>query len=212
MTCIAKKSLKMPKKMAISLTIACLTSFSVAHGEQYNGDGFSIEIPSDLVRAPSPHPNVVLVLRPKTQGFPTFNVVSESTSLKEDLSPEEFGELVLRGYKQVGFTDATIKSASVGADRWRAEILYTQGNEQFRAIVVGINAYSRHFILTFMDREVTIDRSRFLESSLTRSFVVKEPAAKDEPKSISIRGIAALLSLILTVVLLVYLIRKRPED
>lgn len=205
--------MKKALKLLISVVVAIAATVSTAVSEPFDGGGFTLEIPEEFVRRPSTHPQAALVLQSKTQSFPTFNVVSESTPLSPDLTAEKFGEETLRGYKLVGLTDAALRSAvRIADDRFRAEISYSQSGERLYSIVEWVNASNRHYILTFIDREITIDRSRFLQAALARSFALKTPAAapkkQKEPKSRLSRAVETSLLMLAIIGLAALIIRR----
>lgn len=162
-----------------------------------------------MVRISIDHPGVACAFRHKSQGFPSFNIVTTphfEASEKQSQQAWEAG--VLESYHKIGLVDATIETPGVAAipnyAGPSAVIRYVNRGTAMSAFVAEIQADDRAYTLTALDRADHFIISRSELEALIRSVELRGqstiPSRVASSRSIGIAIIVGLLLLILMAV------------
>jgi hypothetical protein len=166
--------------------------------------GFSVAYPDSFEVLPPPSPSVGLLLKPKSDGFPTFNILA-IPGANEPSNGQGEDQSLVDNYRGVGILDAAVisssKTAISGIEAYAAQVTYHNGGEAFISSVAIVPGIGRHYVLTFIDTAESFEKHRNLRDQLWAAFQANHVAtdSTDTSESGLIYGWSAFLVLILIV-------------
>jgi hypothetical protein len=118
---------------------------------------------------------VLVALKIKEGGFPSFNIVSIAQSFSpKEYSASQYQERILNDYRSVGYTDAVAKESFSEAlakqEVLTAEIHYPSNLGTLVALVTLLpNGTNSHLVLTYIDRETSFAKNKPLYDQIKNS-------------------------------------------
>ena len=146
-------------------------------------------IPSSFEQKAVKSPAVIVLLRPRTGDFPTFNVTVTPgrAPLNRPLAKEI--ATILTEYHRAGFKTAQAKGMEFlpikGHRALHAEINYQRDGQPFTAVIHVIPLADKRFYFTFIDSAKNLEQHRPLLTSILDSLELSAPTAtvqKTAPK------------------------------
>lgn len=179
--------------------------------------GFSISIPEVFEIVPAPSPTIGLLIRAKSGGFPTFNVLTVP-GVSEPSTGQSDEQNIVDNYSQVGILDAKVLKSwhqpIAGANSFAAELAYNNSGQTYVSSVAIVPGNGRHYVLTFIDTKANFEGDKALRDQLWATFQASQATIDLEvPAAPSYSGtliwLACGLLLVLVLVKLIFLNSKR---
>ena len=131
----------------------------------------SFRYSDQLQTTPAPHADVLVAdvlvtLRSKESGFPSFNIVSIAQKfIPEALGNKQYQEQILADYRKVGYTEATvIQTFAVtiaNQSAYTAQLSYPSTAGKLISLVTLLpNGPDSHLVLTYIDYEASFSMNR----------------------------------------------------
>jgi hypothetical protein len=121
---------------------------------------------------------VLVALKIKEGGFPSFNIVSIAQSFSpKEISTPQYQERILADYRRVGYTDAVAKESFTGVIAHQkvltAEIHYPSNLGTLIALVTLLpNGPNSHLVLTYIDSETSFSQNKPLYDQIINSLTL----------------------------------------
>lgn len=159
---------------AFSCFLICCQAWAQTKNFVSTENEFSLVYPGEFEIVSSAL-NAALVLRHKTQGYPSFNIVVQPGTYKAlAQSDEKQKQAILNDYNKVGITDASpIHSffARIGErNAYTLEIEYSSQNERYISSVTITSGKGKYYVLTYIDRADKFSANRELRNFLLDNF------------------------------------------
>lgn len=161
------------------LTFFAWQSTSQAETHQYRSEkhGVTLHYPETFEAVEIDHPLVILALRDRIKGFPTFNVITLPGSFDlEQEGPNSPKKQIIAGYNLVGIKnfkflrdEFVLKARS---PHYIASLSYDDSDTKLKSSVALFSGVNEHFFMTFIDREETFEANYPLFSSICKSVVI----------------------------------------
>lgn len=165
-----------------SLALHCIPAYSQ---NEFRSDEISLEIPSNFERVGNP--SALLVIRDKTQGFPTFNaVLAPGPWPYTRLDVQAQGQKVIDDYHLVGLKSAEATAVEfTEIDKHQAlhtRVHYEAGQNEFFSEIWIIPLVDRHIILTAVYKGQVLPYAQAVINQVVATLKVALPP-QSEPQS-----------------------------
>ncbi|RIL08514.1 MAG: hypothetical protein DCC75_08695 [Proteobacteria bacterium] len=188
--------------------------------KQFNRGAFSLDFPRDFeaVDTKAAVPGLILAVRHREMGFPTFNVIMQPGAFEfEESSYKREADRIVDSYRALGITDAALLSSELssisGLQALITRIRYTNQERLLIAQAAIISGQDRHYILTYIDTESNFEGNINLAAKLYLGVkleggdsVVKEPLKTIDPLPV---GVLAALIISLALCIAIYQFKKK---